>query len=324
MKRRTFISLLGTAIVWPLAARAQQPMPMLGLLTTTKLADWALDAIRKGLEDTGYVEGRNLSIVERSAQGQFDRLPELAIDLVNSRVAVILATGSSVPARVAKAATSTIPIVFAYGGDPVADGLVASLNRPGGNVTGATFIGTALTAKRLEFLREIAPRVADVALLVNPKSTIAESQIKDALEATRVLGQRLHVVNASSESEIDDAFATMQQLKADALLVSTDPLFGFLHAKQIVDLAARDKIPAIYPSHPDVEAGGLMSYGANLPDTWRQAGVYVGRILKGAKPSDLPVIQPAKFELIINLKTAKALGLEVPSKLFFLADEIIE
>jgi putative tryptophan/tyrosine transport system substrate-binding protein len=188
MKRRTFISLIGTAIAWPLAARAQQPMPMLGLLTTTKLADWTLDAIRKGLEDTGYVEGRNLSIVERSAQGQFDRLPELATDLVNSRVSVILATGSSVPARVAKAATSTIPIVFAYGGDPVADGLVASLNRPGGNVTGATFIGTALTAKRLEFLRDIAPRVADVALLVNPKSTIAESQIKDALEATRVLG----------------------------------------------------------------------------------------------------------------------------------------
>jgi putative ABC transport system substrate-binding protein len=229
-----------------------------------------------------------------------------------------------VPARVAKAATSTIPIVFAYGGDPVADGLVASLNRPGGNVTGATFIGTALTAKRLEFLRDIAPRVADVALLVNPKSTIAESQIKDALEATRVLGQRLHVVNASSESEIDDAFATMERLNADALLVSTDPLFGFLHAKQIVDLAARYKIPAVYPSRGDVDAGGLMSYGANLPDTWRQAGVYVGRILKGAKPSDLPVIQPAKFELIINLKTAKALGLEVPSKLFFLADEIIE
>jgi ABC-type uncharacterized transport system substrate-binding protein len=211
MKRRTFISLIGTAIAWPLAARAQQPMPMLGLLTTTKLADWTLDAIRKGLEDTGYVEGRNLSIVERSAEGQFDRLPELAADLVNRRVAVILATGSSVPARVAKAATSTIPIVFAYGGDPVADGLVASLNRPGGNVTGATFIGTALTAKRLEFLRDIAPRVADVALLVNPKSTIAENQIKDAVEATRVLGQRLHVVNASSESEIDDAFATMER-----------------------------------------------------------------------------------------------------------------
>jgi putative tryptophan/tyrosine transport system substrate-binding protein len=326
MKRRTFISLLGTAIACPLAARAQQPMPMLGLLTTTKLADWALDAIRKGLEETGYVQGRNLSIAERSAKGQFDRLPELATDLVNSRVAVILATGSSVPARVAKAATSTIPIVFAYGGDPVADGLVASLNRPGGNVTGATFIGTALTAKRLEFLRDIAPRVADVALLVNPKSTIAESQIKDALEATRrsVLGQRLHVVNASSESEIDDAFASMERLKADALLVTADPLFGFLHAKQIVDLAARYKIPAVYPSRGDVDAGGLMSYGVSLPDTWRQAGVYVGRILKGAKPSDLPVIQPAKFELIINLKTAKALGLEVPSKLFFLAEEVIE
>jgi putative ABC transport system substrate-binding protein len=324
MKRRTFISLLGTAIACPLAARAQQPMPMLGLLTTTKLADWALDAIRKGLEETGYVEGRNLSIAERSAQGQFDRLPELATDLVNSRVAVILATGSSVPARVAKAATSTIPIVFAYGGDPVADGLVASLNRPGGNVTGATFIGTALTAKRLEFLRDIAPRVADVALLVNPKSTIAESQIKDANEAAQALGTRLHVVSASSESEIDDAFASIERLKADALLVTADLLFGFLHAKQIVDLAARYKLPAVYPSRGDVDAGGLMSYGANLPDTWRQAGVYVGRILKGAKPSDLPVIQPAKFELIINLKTAKALGLAVPPKLFFLAEEVIE
>ena len=324
MKRRTFISLLGTAIAWPAAARAQQPMPVLGLLTTTKLADWALDAIRMGLEDTGYVEGRKLSIVERSAQGQFDRLPGLATDLVNSRVAVILATGSSVPARVAKAATSTIPIVFAYGGDPVADGLVASLNRPGGNVTGATFIGTALTAKRLEFLRDIAPRVADVALLVNPKSTIAESQIKDANDAAQALGVRILVVNASSESEIDDAFATMEGLKADALLVSTDPLFGFIHGKQIADLAARYKLPAVYPSRGDVDAGGLMSYGANLPDTWRQAGVYVGRILKGAKPADLPVIQPAKFELIINLKTAKALGLEVPPKLFFLADEVIE
>jgi putative ABC transport system substrate-binding protein len=248
MRRRQFVGLVGSAVAWPVVARAQQPMPAIGLLTTTKLDDWAIGAIRKGLDEVGYVEGRNLTIIYRSADGQFDRLAALAADLVSSQVSVILATGSPVPARVAKAATTKIPIVFAYGGDPVSDSLVASFNRPGGNVTGATFIATALTAKRLELLGEIAPRVVDVALLVNPKGTLADVQIKDAKEAAQILGQRLHVVNGSSEDEIDEAFMTMGQSKVDALLVSTDPTYGFLRSEQLVALASRYKIPTMYDS----------------------------------------------------------------------------
>ena len=236
---------------------------------------------------------------------------------------VILAIGSPVPARAAKAASSTIPVVFAYGGDPVSDNLVASFNRPGGNVTGVTFIGTSLTTKRLGLLREITPRVTDVGLLVNPTSTLAEIQIKDAGDATHILGQRLHVVNVSSEGEIDAVFAGISQLKIGALLVSTAPIFSSLR-DQLVALTARYKIPCIYGLREYAEAGGLMSYGGSLADTWYQAGVYVGRILKGAKPSDLPVMEPTKFELVINLKTAKALGLTVPPSLLATADEVIE
>jgi len=325
MNRRDFLGVLSGAVAgWPVAVCAQQPMPTIGLLTATALQGWTASAIRRGLDETGYAEGRNVTVLSRSADGQFDRLPALASELVSRQVSVILATGSPVPARAAKAVTTTIPIVFAYGGDPVSDGLVASLNRPGGNVTGATFIGTALTAKRLELLRDIAPRIVDVALLVNPKGTIAEGQIKDTHAAAPLLGLRIHIINGSSESEIDEAFATMSRLKVDALLVSTDPAFGFARQKQLTDLALRYRIPAIYGTRPYADGGGLISYGANPADTWRQAGVYVGRILKGEKPSDLPIIQPVKFETIINLKTAKALGIEVPPKLLFTADEVIE
>ena len=323
MRRREFIALVGGAAACPFATNAQQPMPTIGLLTPSNLPEWAVSGIRKGLDEAGYTEGRNLTVLYRSAEGQFDRLPALAGELVNRQVSVILATGSPVPARAAKAATTNIPIVFAYGGDPVGDGLVASFNRPGGNVTGATFIGAALTAKRLELLRDIAPRIVDVALLVNPKSTLAENQIKDANAAAPLLGLRIHVINGTSDSEIDEAFATMDRLKVDALLVSTDPAFGFIQ-KQLSDLASRYRIPTMYNSRGYVEAGGLISYGANLADTWRQASLYVGRILKGEKPSDLPVVQPTKFETIISIKMAKALGLEVPQKLLFTADEVIE
>jgi putative tryptophan/tyrosine transport system substrate-binding protein len=325
MRRRDFIAALGgAAAAWPLAARAQQATATIGLLTSLDLAEWATKAIRKGLDETGYVEGRNLTIISRSAEGQFDRLPALAADLVNSQVAVILATGSPVPARTAKAATTTIPIVFAYGGDPVADGLVASFNRPGGNVTGATFSGSALVAKRMELLREIVPQANDVALLVNPKGTLAEAQVRDATAAAQTLGLRLHVLNVSTESELDEAFAEMSRLKVGAFIVSTDPFFGFLGRDRLVTLAARYKIPSIYNARVEVGTGGLASYGANLEDTWRQAGVYIGRILKGEKPSDLPVMQPTRFEMVINLKVAKALGLDISPTLLSRADEVIE
>jgi putative tryptophan/tyrosine transport system substrate-binding protein len=325
MRRRDFIAALGgAAAAWPLAARAQQAMATIGLLTSLDLAEWATKAVRKGLDETGYVEGRNLTIISRSAEGQFDRLPALAADLVNSQVAVILATGSPVPARTAKAATTTIPIVFAYGGDPVADGLVASFNRPGGNVTGATFSGSALVAKRMELLREIVPQANDVALLVNPEGTLAEAQVRDATAASQTLGLRLHVLNVSTESELDEAFAEMSRLKVGAFIVSTDPFFGFLGRDRLVTLAARYKIPSIYNARVEVGTGGLASYGANLEDTWRQAGVYIGRILKGEKPSDLPVMQPTRFEMVINLKVAKALGLDISPTLLSRADEVIE
>jgi ABC-type uncharacterized transport system substrate-binding protein len=313
-------------VVWPLAVGAQHagPMPVIGLLTPANLPDWAMNAIRTGLDEVGFVEGRNFTMMVRSAEGQFDRLPALAADLVKSQVNVILATGSPVPARTAKAATTKIPIVFAYGGDPIADGLVDSLNQPGGNVTGATFIGSALLAKRMEVLREIVPNVTDVALLVNPEGTLAERQIRDGTAAAQALGQRLHVLNTSTESDIDAAFATMSQLKIGAFIVSTDPFFGFVGRDRLVMQAQSYKIPGIYNGRGEIGAGGLVSYGPNLSDTWRQAGLYVGRILQGEKPSDLPVMQPTKFEMIINLKTARELELTIPPTLLGLADEVIE
>ena len=322
MKRREFITLLGgAAAAWPLAAQAQQPT--LGLLSSSELADWAIKPFRAGLEQRGYAEGRNLTVGYRSADNQFDRLPALAAELVNSDVSVIFATGSPVPARAAKAATSTIPIVFAYGGDPVSDGLVASFSRPEANVTGATFIGTELLSKRMALLREMLPQVLDVALLVNPKGTLAAAQTAEAKAAAQSLGLTLHVVNAVSESEFDAAFETMNRLKVGAFLASTDPLFGFDGQNSYIVKASRYGIPAICVG-PDVAAGGLFSYGANLSDTWRQAGVYVARILKGEKPSELPIVQPTRFELVINLKTAKQLGIDIPPTLLARADEVIE
>jgi putative tryptophan/tyrosine transport system substrate-binding protein len=324
MQRRDFIKLVSTgalAVLFP--ARAQNPAKaLIGILVTTTPSADQIEALQKGLGERGYVEGRNATLIYRSAEGKFDRFPALAVELVEKQVAAIVTIGGPIPARAAKAATSTIPIVFGYGGDPVADGLVASFNRPGGNVTGTTFISTALTGKRLELLREVVPQMTDVALLVNRKNTLAESQIKDAEAATRELNQRLHVVNASSEPEIEAAFEAISQSRANALVISTDPAFGILFLKQIVDLAARYKIPTIYPTRPD--DGGLISYGASFLDIWHDVGVYAGRILNGEKPSDLPITQPTRFELIINLKTAQTLGLKVPASLLAVADEVIE
>ncbi|HEY3793463.1 MAG TPA: ABC transporter substrate-binding protein [Bradyrhizobium sp.] len=327
MKRREFILFAGgAALASTVAARAQPagPVPVIGLLTLADLPDWAMNAIRAGLGEAGLVEGRNVAIMVRSAEGHFDRLPALAVDLVKSQVKVILATGSPVPARTAKAATSSIPIVFAYGGDPIADGLVDSLNKPGANVTGATFIGSALLAKRMELLREIVPQASDVALLVNPKGTLAERQVKDATEAAKTLGQRLHVLNTSSVSDIDTAFAAMGQLKVGAFIVSTDPFFGFIGRDRILMQAQSYRMPGIYNGRTELASNGLISYGPKLEDTWQQAGLYTGHILLGEKPSDLPVMQPSRFEMVINLRTAKELGLTIPSTLLGLADEVIE
>lgn len=323
MRRREFIGMIGASAAWSSFAWAE-PQPTLGVLSSSALADWVAKALRQGLEEGGYVEGRNLTVVYRSADNQFDRLPTLAAELVKIPVSIIFATGSPVPARSAKAATSTIPIVFAYGGDPVADGLVASLNRPGGNVTGATFIGTALTAKRMSLIREILPQVSDVALLVNPNGTLAEFQISEARAAAQATGLNLHVVNASSEGEFEEAFATMSRLKVGAFLVSTDPLFGLNGARRYLTLAFDRGIPAICVGRPDVVAGGLFNYGPDLSDAWRQAGLYVGRILKGEKPSELPVMQPTRFELVINLKTAKQLGIDISPAMLARADDVIE
>jgi putative ABC transport system substrate-binding protein len=324
VRRREFITLLGSAAAWPLAARAQQPaMPFVGLLAAGTVPNWQFRSIQKGLNEGGYIEGRNLAIMYRSAGGEFELLSSLADDLVASKVAAILAVGGPVPARAAKAATSTIPIVFAYGGDPVRDNLVASLNRPGGNVTGVTFIGTTLTTKKLELLQEVVPGITDIGLLVNPTGTLADVQIKDMKEAVEGLSRRLQVANVSSESEIDAAFAALSQSKVGALVIGTDPIFA-LYRGQIIALAARYKIPAIYNIREYCEVGGLMSYGASLTDTWRQAAIYVSRVLKGEKPANLPVLQPTKFELVINLKTAKALGITVPPTLLATADEVIE
>jgi len=323
MKRREFLALVSLSAAWPAAARAEQ-QPTLGLLSSSVMADSFIRPFREGLEQGGYVEGRNLTVIYRSAENQFDRLPALADELVQSRVSVIFATGSPVPARAAKAATQTIPIVFAYGGDPVGDGLVASFNRPGGNVTGATFIGAALTSKKMGLLREILPQVSDVALLVNPKGTLAEMQISEAKDAAKALGLNLNIVAAASESEFDEAFATMSRLKVGAFLTSTDPLFGFNGKNLHITKGLLQGIPAICVGRSDVAAGGLFSYGPNLPDTWRQAGIYVGRILKGEKPSELPVVQPIRFELIINLKTAKQLGIDISPPLLARADDVIE
>jgi putative ABC transport system substrate-binding protein len=325
MKRREFMSLLAGAAAWPLAARAQQPaMPVMGYLNSrSRDTDTPfLAAFHRGLNETGYVEGQNVAIEYRWADGQYDRLPVLATDLVRRRVTVMAAT-STPAALAAKAATSAIPIVFTTAADPIAVGLVDSLSRPSGNVTGVNSYLSDLGAKRLELLRQLVPTAALIGMLVNPNYPDAESQAKDVKEAARTLGQQVHVVNADSEGDLNRAFATFIELKADALLVSLDSFF-LSRREQLVALAARHKIPVMYFARDFVLAGGLMSYGSDLADSYRQAGVYTGRILKGAKPVDLPVLQPTKFELSINTTTAKSLGLSIPDRLLALADEVIE
>jgi putative ABC transport system substrate-binding protein len=326
MRRREFITLLGgVAAAWPLAARAQQQMPVIGFLHSLPPGPMAhlVVAFRKGLSETGYTEGRNVAIEFLWADGQYDRLPAMAADLASRRVAVIVAGGGEPAGLAAKAATSTIPIVFAIGGDPVKVGLVASLNRPGANVTGVTLLTGSLEAKRFGLLRELVPKATTLAMLVNPAFPNAESQVKDAKEAARTFGLQMHVLNASNERDFDVAFASLSRLRADALLVSSD---AFLNSRrdEIVARVARQGVPAIYEWREFTAAGGLMSYGTNLADTYHQVGVYAGRVLNGAKPADMPVIQPIKFEFVINLKTAKALGLTIPSGVLAIADEVIE
>jgi ABC-type uncharacterized transport system substrate-binding protein len=326
MRRREFIRLFGSTVVaWPLAARAQQPaMPVIGFLHAASLegqAD-ATAAFRQGLDETGYVEGRNVAIEYRWANGQYNQLPAFAADLVRRQVAVI-AAGATAAALAVKQATTSIPIVFILGSDPVRDGLVASLNRPGGNITGATIFTNLLAAKRLELLHQLVPNANIIAVLLNPKNAIIELEKNEMQEAARALGLQLVILQASTGHEIDGSFANLVQQRAGALLVGGDVLFND-RREQIAELAARHAVPTSCADRQEVVAGGLMSYSASIIDTFHQAGKYVGRILKGEKPADLPVQQPTKFEFVINMKTAKALGLTVPNSLQLLADEVIE
>jgi putative ABC transport system substrate-binding protein len=325
MNRREFITVIGGAAVsWPLAAHAQQKaMPVIGYLHFAAPAYTpTATAFLQGLSETGYVEGQNVAIEYRWAEGQYDRLPAMAADLVGRKVDLIAAFGPP-PAKAAKSATSTIPIVFEVGNDAVEAGLVASLARPGGNATGLSILFTQLTPKRLELLCELIPQAKTIALLVNPNSPTAEPSIRGAQEAARAKGVQLSILNASTESEIDAAFATFVNLQADGLIIAADPFFD-TRREQLVAPAAHYKVPTIYFERAFSTAGGLISYGTSLPAVYRQMGIYAGRILKGEKPADLPVEQPTKFEMIINLKTAKVLGLTVPPKLIFTADEVIE
>src|SRR5262245_1269669 len=327
VSRRELIVLLGgAAVAWPLSARAQPAaMPVIGFLHqgSPDASVSQLEAFRYGLKEGGFVEGQNVAIEYRWAEGQYDRLPDLTRDLVRPQVAVIVAVGTSAPGLTAKSATSVIPVVFQTGGDPVQDGLVSRMNRPGGNVTGVSRLSIALEPKRLELLHEVVPKASMIGFLVNPLNPRTQLLIQHMREPVRSLGLSLDVLEASTEGELDKAFASTVQRGVGALLVAQEPSYNRWH-EHIVTLAARHKMPAMYASRIYAIAGGLMTYDASVVDSMRQVGVYVGRILKGEKPADMPVVQPTKFELVINLKTAKAIGLEVPPTLIARADEVIE
>jgi len=325
MNRRDLITLLGGAAAWPLAARAQQPaMPVIGFLFTTS-PDTNRDRLRafqRGLKESGYVEGENVAIAYRSAEGQYDRMPALAADLVRRQVGVICATGEA-SASAAKAATTTIPVVFLVAADPVNLGLVASISRPDGNVTGINFVSGELASKLLELLRELVPGAVRLSVLVNPNSALTGTTLKDLEAAAQVMGLQIQVLRASTSREIEAAFAGFARERPDALFVGVDPFFTSRRV-QLANLASRHAIPMTSFAREVTDAGGLMSYGGNIADAYRQVGIYAGRILKGAKPADLPVVQASKLELIINTATARMLGLTVPDKLLVAADEVIE
>jgi putative tryptophan/tyrosine transport system substrate-binding protein len=324
MRRREFISLIGGAAAWPVAARAQRPgVPVIGFLRSTSLADSTqfVTAFRQGLKEAGFVEGQNVAIELRFAEGRSDRLPGLVADLIHKSVAVIVANNPA--AVVAKAATITVPIIFITGSDPVRDGLVASLSRPGGNMTGVVFIVSDLGAKRLELLRQLVPNATTIGVLVNPNTPETEAERRDLLAASLRVGQQLSILDVGSDRDIENAFATLVQRGAGAALIGAGP-FLTSHRQQLVALAARSRLPTMYPLREYIAAGGLISYGASITEAYRQAGVYAGQILKGEKPTDLPVMQSTKFEFVLNLKTAKTLDLKVPPALIALADEVIE
>jgi putative ABC transport system substrate-binding protein len=324
MKRRAFITLIGGAAAWPMAARGQQPtMPMIGLISAFSPAPARMTAFRQGLSETGYVEGQSVAIDYRWAEGRYDLMPDLVADLLGRRVTVIATPGSALAARAAKAATAAVPIVFGVGEDPVKLGLVASLARPSGNLTGVNFLNTELVAKQLGLLRQLVPGASRVAVLVNSANITAETTLRDAEAAAGTIGLHIQVINASTTSEINAAFSNLDSDRPDAIFVGGD---GFFNSRrvQLVNLASRHALPAIYADRIFPEIGGLMSYGSDLTDAFRQVGVYVGRILKGAKPADLPVVQSSKFELVLNAQTALMLRLTVPPSLLAAADEVIE